>query len=85
MHAHADPVGDRSSDPQPVSHTLQLALALLAMAVIILLAGVPGLEPVAGDGSERLERGWATERQAAFEAEQDEADAGTVDPRGESR
>ena len=52
-------------------------LVLAALGLVILIAGVPGLDPVAGNGSESLRKGWAAERQAAAEP----ADAvGATDP-----
>ena len=37
-------------------------VALAALALVLAVAGVPGRERVAGDGSDKLRRGWAEQR-----------------------
>lgn len=46
----------------PPSARWPLLFALLSVALVLAVAGVPGVEREAGDGSERLQRGWAEQR-----------------------
>ena len=49
-------------------------VALAALAAVLAVAGIPGRERVAGDGSDRLRHGWA-EQQAQAATEVAPADA----------
>ncbi len=61
-------------DHRPVGAELQFLLIAIVFVVMMLLAGVPGREKKAGDGSAALQLGWA-ERHAAAVAAQQAADA----------
>jgi hypothetical protein len=82
-----DPLGDSVEDPAPVSVSLQVMLVLLALGIVILIAGVPGLDPVAGNGSEGLRKGWAESRLAAADqdGEMPSGNSGSVDPADQNR
>jgi hypothetical protein len=43
-------------------------VALAALALVLAVAGVPGRDRVAGDGSEKLRHGWAEQRAQAADA-----------------
>ena len=60
-------LGDSEGHPAPLSTGLQVVLVLMALCLLMLVAGIPGLEPVAGNGSRELRRDWA-ERHAATAA-----------------
>ena len=78
-----DPLGDSAEDPAPVSSSFQIMLVLAALGLVILIAGVPGLDPVAGNGSDELLKGWAATRLAA--ADQDAVPDAPVDRAGQNR
>lgn len=54
--------GDASARATRRSARWPVLLALLAAAAVLALAGVPGRERSAGDGSDALRRGWAEAR-----------------------
>ena len=53
------------TESEELSRGFQLVIVLAALALILLIAGIPGTGQVAGNGSEDLRRGWAEQRQAA--------------------
>ena len=61
-------LGDQSAHPAPLSTGLQVVLLMMVLVLILLMAGVPGLEPVAGNGTRKLRQGWAERRAAAVTA-----------------
>ncbi len=73
-----EPIGDSSDDPKPVTATLQVVLVMLALLLVIGLAGIPGLQPTAGNGTLEMKQGWAAQH-ASEVAEQDPAGAATED------
>jgi len=60
----------RDEDRRPVSAELQFLLIAIAFVLVMLLAGVPGHENKAGDGSPALQRGWAERHAAEVAAQQ---------------
>jgi hypothetical protein len=52
---------------------------VVALIGLLLLAGVPGRERVAGNGSEALRHGWASRRAAAAQQPQPAPDASRSD------
>jgi len=60
---------------RPVTAELQFLLIAIVFVVMMLLAGVPGRENKAGDGSPALQRGWAERHAAEVAAQQ----AGSAD------
>jgi hypothetical protein len=59
------PAADTTAKPKPIVSVWTLALIALAMLMLLLVAGVPGEEHRAGDGSEKLRHGWARKRAEA--------------------
>ena len=56
------------SEPAPRSYPAWALVAIVvALVGLLLLAGIPETGRVAGNGSEKLRRGWARERAAAAE------------------
>ena len=60
---------DTAAKPRSLVSVWTLALIALALFMLLLVAGVPGEEHRAGDGSEKLRHGWA-KQQAQRAAEQ---------------
>ena len=56
-----------------------LFVALAALALVLAVAGVPGRERVAGNGSGKLRHGWASQRAAAAQEPQPAPDAPRAD------
>ena len=75
--APREPGSARPDERPAVSAELQFLLIAIAFVLVMLLAGVPGHEKKAGDGSSALQRGWA-ERHAAEVAAQQSGDAPTA-------
>jgi hypothetical protein len=75
MPAHS-PISPDSAHPggpteRPhVSAELQFLLIAIAFVLVMLLAGVPGHERKAGDGSSALRHGWAERHAAEVAAQQ---------------
>ena len=55
--------------PQPSAAVWPLVLMVLALFGLLLFAGVPEDDHVAGDGSDALRHGWARELQRAADAQ----------------
>ena len=60
---------DTAAKPRSVVSLWTLTLIVLALLGLLLMAGVPGEEHRAGDGSEKLRHGWA-QKQAETAAAQ---------------
>jgi hypothetical protein len=70
------PSADVTTKPRPSTSAWIIALIVLAMVLMLLVAGLPGTaERTAGDGSDKLRHGWA--RQRAEEAERAAAEQAT--------
>jgi len=68
------PTADAAAKPRPIATGWALALIVLAMVLVVLVAGVPGEDRTAGDGSDKLRHGWAQKRaEAAARAEAERA------------
>ena len=60
---------DTAAKPTSLVSIWTLVLIVLALLMLLLMAGVPGEEHRAGDGSDKLRHGWA-QRQAEAAAAQ---------------
>ena len=56
---------DTAAKPRSLVSVWTLALIALAMLMLLLVAGVPGEEHRAGDGSDKLRHGWAQKQTEA--------------------
>ncbi|HTE06847.1 MAG TPA: hypothetical protein VK824_11665 [Planctomycetota bacterium] len=72
------------SEREPVSAELQFLLIAIAFVLVMLLAGVPGHENEAGDGSPSLRRGWAERHTAEVAAQETGGAPATPEAQGPS-
>ncbi len=70
-----------STEPRPLSTGLQVLFILVALVLVLVLAGVPEPDRVAGDGSDKLRHGWARQRAEAAESAAPDAPAPADAPR----
>ena len=63
------PTARAAAQSNPIVSVWTLSLIVLALLIMLVLAGLPGQDRTAGDGSDKLRHGWAR-KQAEAAAQQ---------------
>ncbi|HEX5011569.1 MAG TPA: hypothetical protein VFY71_14330 [Planctomycetota bacterium] len=59
------PTARATAQPNPIVSVGTLSLIVLALVIMLVVAGLPGRDRTAGDGSDKLRHGWAQKQTEA--------------------